>query len=65
MSELYYESESKKNDDGNELMHYGVLGMKWGQHKARVYESKAKDARDYAKELRTSAKVYASSAKNC
>ena len=24
----------------NELMHYGVLGMKWGHHKAKVATSK-------------------------
>lgn len=39
----------KKND--NELIHYGVLGMKWGHHKAKVATSKlnrkAKKAEQY------------------
>lgn len=39
----------KKND--NELIHYGVLGMKWGHHKAKVATSKlnrkAKKAEKY------------------
>ena len=38
----------------DELMHYGVLGMKWGQHKARSSERKLvrtakKDAKEYAR----------------
>lgn len=33
-----------------ELRHYGVLGMKWGHRKARKNVSKAKTARDSAKE---------------
>lgn len=34
----------------NELYHYGVLGMKWGVHRARKNSEKAKKARESAKE---------------
>lgn len=34
----------------NELYHYGVLGMKWGVHKAKKNADKAKTARTSARE---------------
>lgn len=34
----------------DELMHYGVKGMRWGHRKAQQYESKARTARESAKE---------------
>ena len=34
----------------DELYHYGVLGMKWGQHRVRRNEEKAKLSRQSAKE---------------
>ena len=34
----------------DELYHYGVLGMKWGQHRVRRNEEKAKLSRKSAKE---------------
>lgn len=34
----------------NELYHYGVLGMKWGVHRAKKNVQKAKNRRDSAKE---------------
>lgn len=33
------------NDGTTELYHYGVLDMKWGHHKAKVYTAKANRAR--------------------
>lgn len=36
------------------LAHYGVLGMKWGQHRARKYAEKAKTQRTWAKDYNIS-----------
>ena len=39
------------NGYSNELMHYGVLGMKWGKRKARKYNEKAASLRKNARGL--------------
>jgi hypothetical protein len=36
--------------NGGELYHYGVKGMRWGHRRAQKYESKARTARESAKE---------------
>jgi hypothetical protein len=36
------------------LAHYGVLGMKWGTHRARKYAEKAKTQRTFAKDYNIS-----------
>ena len=36
----------------NELMHYGVLGMKWGVHRANKLSSKAAGSVSRSKELK-------------
>jgi len=38
------------NQIQNELMHYGVLGQRWGQHRMAKYEQDAKIAKESAKE---------------
>lgn len=35
MNSSYFSQKKKINDDDNELRHYGVLGMKWGEHRAQ------------------------------
>lgn len=47
---------------GNYLAHYGVLGMKWGVHRAKVNQTKAANAR--AKGDAEKAAKYANKAKN-
>lgn len=47
---------------GNYLAHYGVLGMKWGVHRAKVNQVKAANAR--AKGDTENAAKYANKAKN-
>ena len=47
---------------GNYLAHYGVLGMKWGVHRAKVNQAKAADAR--AKGDAEKAAKYTNKAKN-
>lgn len=47
---------------GNYLAHYGVLGMKWGVHRAKVNRGKAANAR--AKGDTEKAAKYANKAKN-
>ena len=38
------------------LLHYGVLGMKWGQRRARRYANKAKNTSDSSKAKKYAAK---------
>lgn len=46
----------KKN---NELMHYGVLGMKWGHHKAKVVTSSKKNSKKKSNtDIKKSVKEY-------
>ena len=37
------------DDNSEELMHYGVLGMKWHHHRATTYASRAQSDRDSAR----------------
>lgn len=40
----------------NDLLHYGVMGMKWGVRRAKRYEGNGEDARNMQKHLRKNAK---------
>ena len=50
--------------NNNELMHYGVLGMKWGHRRAQRLLTKAAKKRDSARELNNMSSYKASQGKS-
>lgn len=45
MYKVNNEYYGKSNESKDDIKHYGVLGMKWGIHRAKVYQRKADKAR--------------------
>ena len=56
MSTDFREYSAAFHANNNDLIHYGVMGMKWGVRRAKRYEGNGEDARNMQKHLRKNVK---------